>query len=308
MREQINGEVEVRHFRAFLAVAAERNFTRAANRLYMSQPALSRCVAQLEHLLGERLVHRMRQQVTLTPAGARLLPHARMVLESLQNAVRAALGESTRLRVGFTTDSSFAEIPLIVRAFENSHPGIGVDFVGLDRQFEGLVNGLCDLEFVRGSSCGPNISSTLLFQEPRMAALPCDHGLAGKAGIKMEDISEEQFVVAVGSMPSLDLAPLGLAAAKIIPVNSIDAWMIAIGVGRGIGITDRSVADLHKSSCVWFAELRDSPPASVWAAWPSNAHCADCDILVKIAQEITKETRNEESLRQRPWSDNGLGR
>jgi DNA-binding transcriptional LysR family regulator len=287
MREQISGDVEVRHFNAFLAVATELNFTRAANRLCMSQPALSRCVAQMERLLGERLVYRTRQQVSLTPAGERLLPHARMVLESLRNAVRAAHGEAARLRVGFTTDYSFAEIPVIVQAFENSYSNIDVDLICLDKQFNGLVSGLCDLEFVRGSRPGPNVGSTLLFQEPRVAALPCDHRLAGKAEIKMEDISEEPFVV-VGNMPSLDLAPLGLANASIISVDSIDAWMIAIGAGRGIGITDKSVADFHKHSRVWFAELQDGPLASVWAAWPINTHRTEIDILIRIALEVTK--------------------
>jgi DNA-binding transcriptional LysR family regulator len=288
MREQAIGDVEVRHFRAFLAVATELNFTRAANRLCMSQPALSRCVAQLERLLGERLVHRTRQRVSLTPAGTRLLPHARLVLDSLRNAVRSAHGEATRLRVGFTTDSSFAEIPVIVQEFENDNPGIGIDLICLDRQFKGLASGLCDLEFVRDSKLGPHTDSTLLFQEPRVAALPCDHWLAGKAEIKMENISEEPIIVVVGSMPPLDFASLGLADAGIVSVNSIDAWMIAIGAGRGIGIIDKSVSDFHKHPRVRFAELRDGPLSSVWAAWPSNAHRAEGDALIKIALEMTK--------------------
>jgi DNA-binding transcriptional LysR family regulator len=289
MHSQITGEIEIRHFRAFVAVATEMNFTRAAGRLCMSQPALSRTVAQFEHLLGERLVHRARRQVCLTPAGARLLPYARLVLESLQNAVRTATGEVARLRLGVTADSSFAEIPSIIHAFENSHSDIGVDLVCLDRQFKGLASGLCDLEFVRGARPGSHIHSTLLFQEPRMAALPCDHRLAGKAEIKIEDISDEPFVVMLGSMPSLDLAQLGLADAEIISVNSADVWMITIGAGRGIGIIDKSIAESRKHSRVWFAELHDSPPNSVWAARPSNAHRMECDTLIEIALEMTRD-------------------
>lgn len=289
MREHINGEVEARHFRAFLAVATEGSFTRAANQLFMSQPALSRCVAQLERLLGERLVHRMTQQVTLTPAGARLVPHARLVLESLQNAIHAALGDATRLRVGFTTDSSFAEMPAIIRAFEHSHPDTRVDLICLDRKLEGLEGGLCDLEFVRGSILGPDIVSSLLFREPRMVAIPCDHRLAGRAEVKIEDISDEPFVVVVGSARSLDMAPLGLEGAGIVSVNSRDSWLIAIGAGRGIGITDRSICELYRPSRVCFSELLDAPPASVWAAWSPNAGRAECDMLVGIALEMTRE-------------------
>jgi DNA-binding transcriptional LysR family regulator len=282
--------------RAFIAVATERNFTRAADRLCMSQPALSRAIAQLEHLLGERLVDRTHQTVTLTTAGGRLLPHARLVVASLQYAVSAARGEASRIRLGFTWDSSFAELPLIVQDFEQRNAGAAVDLVRLDKPFSGLTDGCCDLEFVRDFESREGIDSTLLFREPSVVALPVDHRLGGKSVIDVADLRDELSVVVIGNLPPVDRTALVSSNAEIISVANIDEWLIAIAARRGIGVIEKSIADFHGHPQVRITALRNGPLAALHVAWLRTAQRVDSDALIQIALKLTDRRRQFRSV------------
>jgi DNA-binding transcriptional LysR family regulator len=128
------------------AVAEERNFTRAAERLQLTQPALSRTIAALERLLRTTLVFRNRRTVQLTAAGSRFLPHAQRVLAVLTEAVDAVGGDVPPLRVGFTWGSAEYTAP-IVRAFDQAHPGVRVDIRRYDDTLAGLADGRTHVGF-----------------------------------------------------------------------------------------------------------------------------------------------------------------
>lgn len=289
--QQALWSVEIRHMRAFIAVAAEQNFTRAAEQLCMSQPALSRTIAQMEHLLGERLVHRSHQTVTLTSAGTRLLPHARSVVESLRHAVSAARGEVPQLRVGFTWDSCFEEIPLIVQAYEQAGPWAEIELTGLDEPFSGLRDGRCDLEFIRDFEQPDAMRGSLLFREPRVVALPADHVLAGKPEIDAEDIRYETSVVAIGDHPRVDLSAFVPGNVDVVKVQNIDEWLIAIAAGRGIALVGKSVADFHRHPQIHIATLRNSPSTSLHVAWLNAGRSEESDLLVRLALKLTRPRR-----------------
>ncbi len=123
-------DVEIRHLRSFVAVAEERNFTRAAERLHLAQPALSVQIRQLEERMGVRLVERTTRRVALTPAGEALLERARALLDGVASAVQqvqdTAAGRTGRLRVGLGATASLDLAPVALRAFAAAVPNADI--------------------------------------------------------------------------------------------------------------------------------------------------------------------------------------
>jgi len=147
--------VEIRQLEAFVAVAEELHFTRAAERLFIAQQALSSQIRQLERRVGVTLFERSTRRVALSEAGERLLPHARSILEALDTATAeleaARRAERVTLRVGM---SGTAMVPLVgdtVRRFGERHPEVRLVLsnAGLSQPVAGLREGTVDVAFVR---------------------------------------------------------------------------------------------------------------------------------------------------------------
>src|SRR4029453_16109390 len=119
---------ELRHLRYFVAVAEERNFSRAARRLRMTQPPLSHAIRQLEPELGTKLFRRSSREVKLTEAGAALLEGAKRTLAEAEGAVaaarRAGAGELGSLRIGFSWSARFETLPKLGQAFRSQRPDV----------------------------------------------------------------------------------------------------------------------------------------------------------------------------------------
>src|ERR1700722_10777547 len=148
-------DVHGRDLRYFVAVAEELHFTRAAERLYLSQPALSKQIRMLERQLGAELFERDRQGVALTPVGAALLPHARRVLEDWDQAWQAAEQAKSEQRatllVGMSTSPARSGmLPAIRSRFTAMHPGASVTLreIGWEDPTAGLASELTDVPFV----------------------------------------------------------------------------------------------------------------------------------------------------------------
>jgi DNA-binding transcriptional LysR family regulator len=128
--------IEFRHLRSFLAVADELHFGRAAQRLHITQPPLTRQVQQLEEALGDvQLFDRGRRRIALTEAGETFVVESRRLLEQLAHAMertqRVARGESGRLRVGFISTADYSVLPALLRTFTRRFPDVDVDLLEL---------------------------------------------------------------------------------------------------------------------------------------------------------------------------------
>ncbi len=128
--------IEIRHIRSFLTVAEELHFGRAAERLHITQPPLTRQIQQLEEQLGDvQLFDRSRRRVALTDAGEAFVVESRRLLEQLAHAVertrRVARGEAGRLRVGFISTVDYSVLPAVLKAFASRFPGVDVDLLEL---------------------------------------------------------------------------------------------------------------------------------------------------------------------------------
>src|SRR5690554_6734913 len=170
--------MELRQLRYFLAVAEELHFTRAAERLGISQPPLSQQIIGLEHELGVTLFLRDKRNVALTAAGEELVRHARRILNTTAQAgleVQAvAKGERGLLKIGAVFSSLYGLVPEAVSAFHAKWPDVQISLheITVRQQIDALVDGSIDIGILRGPFSHPLISVFTLFEERQVVALP----------------------------------------------------------------------------------------------------------------------------------------
>lgn len=192
--------MEPRLLRAFVAVAEELHFRRAAERLHLAQPALSQQVKQLEKEVGALLLRRTTRHVELTDAGRVLLDEARELLHrdsvAIERARRAAEGKVGRLSVGFVESAAFELLPHLLRRFADQAPDVALNLQELSTEPQlsalrdevnvGIVREIHDAEGLRVQ---PLLSETL------MAALPAGHELAARESLALRELADEPFVL-----------------------------------------------------------------------------------------------------------------
>lgn len=193
--------MELRHLRAFVAVAEEKHFGRAADRLHMAQPPLSQQIRRLEQELGVELLHRTTRRVELSPAGAVLLDRARGILAEVEAATadtqRAARGEVGKLAVGFTGSATYALLPALANALRTQLPGVELDLRGellTPAQVSGLHAGTLDLGLLRPPVRDRELAVEVVVREPLIAVVPQSHPLAERSHIPVEELAHEPFV------------------------------------------------------------------------------------------------------------------
>lgn len=169
---------ELSQVRCFVAVAEELHFSRAAERLNMTQPPLSRQIQLLEHHIGTRLLDRSSRAVRLTAAGKAFFPEAarilRMADEAAVTARRVAKGEQGALAIGFTAAFGYGLLPDLVRRLRERAPGISLTLKELvtTSQIEGLDSGQLDIGLMRPHARHGELETVLLATEPLMLAIP----------------------------------------------------------------------------------------------------------------------------------------
>lgn len=192
---------ELRHLKGFIAVAEELNFHRAAERLNVAQPALSRTIKQLEDFLGLRLLVRSSRRVSLTEEGRTFLEGAyqaiRLLEEAGRNARRSLEGEVGRLRIGYTDFAITGCLPQILEAFRNNHPGVQLELVhGFTyRQIEQLHEHQLDCAFVTGPVGDHDLSSIPVQLDRLVAIVSNRHPLSRLDSVCLEALRDEPFVM-----------------------------------------------------------------------------------------------------------------
>lgn len=201
--------MELRHLRYFLAVADERQFTRAAARLHIQQPPLSQQIQALESEIGFALFTRVARGVELTSAGASFADDARAVLQALDQAVTKgkgiADGQIGSVRIALTSSSAFHPLaPAAIRAFREACPDIAIDLneINAAEIIERMVSGRVDAAILRKPSDTPEeLRFDLLLEESMVLVLPLGHRLLhgrGKSGrlrpVALDALADEAFI------------------------------------------------------------------------------------------------------------------
>ena len=293
--------MEIRLLEAFVAVAEELHFGRAAARLRLAQSPLSQTIRRLERELGVSLFDRSTRRVALTPAGQALLPHAHRVFEELERgrqATRAVSGVVYgTVGIGFSGALNHRTLPPLTRALRSRYPDVVLNLVGRVLTRDGVAQverGALDLAFVAlPLDPAPALRTRLVAREPLGVVLPVDHRLAAVAAVDLADLADEGFVTTPAALGS-GLQETALRAcldAGFRPrvVQEItDPFMILTLVAAGVGVALMSaeVAPIMPSGSV-FVPLRGAPAYLDHAiAWSADNPSAVLPVVLAVAEEV----------------------
>lgn len=266
--------VEIRHLRAFLAIAEERNLTRAAARLHLTQPALSRTLAQMERELGVRLVDRSTHHVELTQAGVAFEQRAFDAVRAFETALAGAVGTAVPLRLGHNWSAGI-HLAAILRTWAAMSRPCELVVIRSDDRSSGLTSGKVDAALTRGPIDASRFRSVVIDREPRMAVLPRRHRLARQRRLTLEQLGGEPLVATTVGVTTPALWPEGNRPSVAAEVATVDDWLVEIAAGTGFGVTVESTAELHRHPDVRYIPLDGVAPVSLLLAWPRRgAHPA----------------------------------
>ena len=193
--------MDLRSLRYFVAVAEELHFSRAAERLHISQPPLSRQIQKLEQVLGSKLLKRTQRRVELTPAGALFYRHAVAILAAVQEAAgevrRSERGEVGRLVVGFFIGTTYRLLPEILRMFRSQAPNVELVLqeMTIAEVPDALAAGTIDVGFLRPPVSDPILDAQVLLREPFVLAVPAGSRFARQREVELVGLSQEPFVM-----------------------------------------------------------------------------------------------------------------
>ena len=285
-------DVELRHLRCLVAIADAGSFTDAALALRVSQPAVSRTLAALEHALGVRLLRRTNREVVLTAAGERTVARARRVLAEVEDLTREARSGHVRLRVGHAWAAVGAHTVEFQRRWAARHPDVVLHLVRTNTATGGLAEGACDVAVVRGPAnrVDRRFDGTVVGLESRYGAVAADDLLARRRQLRLADLAER--VVAVD--PRTGTTTLDLWQADGRPATEetrdVDDWLSVIATGRCAGVTAESTLTQYRRQGVVFRRLRDAPPVPVrliwWRAEPHPATSAVVGLLAELYRRL----------------------
>jgi DNA-binding transcriptional LysR family regulator len=295
--------MELRHLRYFLAVADTLNFSRAAERLRVAQPALSRQIQALEDELGIKLFERSTTKVDLTEAGRFLRHHGVKLLEQLDDAVngakRVANGEKESLKIGTGWNSSQLLIADAARELHEVSPLLAIDFVEMPshRHLQALRSRQLDLGFVSGNMLTPrkDIDYRLIYRCGLKAILPKAHPLAGNKKVRLRDLKQERWIaIDEKERPGFKvLMAQILRPAQFAPkfgrsAQSFPGMLAFVGTGEGIALLPEVFLPPEPDG-LRYVET-DCAPYEMYAVWlkgRANAHVTGyLDILRRKISEV----------------------
>lgn len=279
--------VQVGQLRAFVAVVDEGTFTDAAIGLGTSQASVSRSVAALERELGARLLQRTSRGVLPTVAGARMIGHARRVLDEVDAVRRAVTDSGGELRVGYAWSALGRHTITLQRRWAAEHPDSPVVFVQVNTATAGLVEGTAEIAVTRRPLDDRRFETALVGVEPRYAALATDDPLARRRSVALRDFAGR--TVGIDSRTGTtteDLWPAEAAPAATRETHGVDEWLTLIAAGQAIGLTSEATARQHPRPGISFRPVRDAQPVPVWLAWWRDNKPAAAGALVQLASEL----------------------
>jgi len=294
--------VETRELTYFVAVAEELHFGRAARRLGMAQPPLSRAIKQLERRLGVTLLERDSRAVALTSAGEVLLREATTALAAVTAAVRRtqrAGRPDPRLVLAIKPGGDAGLLRHILAAYESTPGAIPVELVcSFGQRAEMLRDGRADVGMLYGPRedlSGLCIEELLV--EDQVAVLPADHRLARREAVSMADLRDE-------TLPRYRHLPAD--GARGPEINEAGQLMQLIALGQAVAVLPESVQDQlrHELVCV---PVIDAPATTLLLAWPETARSSALATFVRAATETAVLHRAKRGKSGQAQSRNYVG-
>jgi DNA-binding transcriptional LysR family regulator len=274
--------VETRELAYFIAVAEELHFSRAAERLGMSQPPLSRAIKQLEHRLGVVLLERGNRKVVLTEAGEVFLHEGRKALDAVAASARRAQRAgrpARRLVLVMKPNSDGGLLAGVLAAYASDPDAIAVDVLvcGLGEQATVLRDGRADAALLHSPYDDlSGFDTEELLVERQVAVVPRGHRLAGRASVCLADLDGEPLPRWPGTPADGATGPL---------VRDTGQLMQLIALNQTIAVLPESVRGNLRGDLVCVPVL-DAPPTTVLIAWPERSRSRALAAFVRVATEV----------------------
>lgn len=266
---------QLNQLRCFVAVAEELHFGRAADRLHMTQPPLSRQIQVLERILGVKLLHRTSRAVTLTHAGTAFLLEARRVLRLAEtaavNARRIAQGDAGRVAIGFTAASGYSILPKLIQLARAELPNVDLTLREMvtQEQVEALIDGRIDIGLLRPPVNRLEFDTARLTNESLLAALPEGDPRLAKDMLDLADFDGAPFIMYAteGAQYFHDILVSLFRSAGAAPVfvqhmSQIHSILALVHAGLGAALVPEAAVGLHFDA-VHFRPVRTDPPKPV---------------------------------------------
>lgn len=300
--------MEMQQLQVFLAVAEELHFGRAAEKLHLAQPPVSRTVRQLEHDLGVDLFIRSTRSVRLTAAGAALVPQAREILAAVQRARNTAIaadrGDAGMVTLAFSGASTHILVGMLARELGKEHPGIEV---GLNSQAFALpalalvLRGEVDVSIGRWDFMPAGVQYRTIVKEHLVLAVPASHKLASQEAIHISELAGEPFVALPADEGSvlgdrLRRLSLGSGFDPDIVQRAPDSWtaMSLVGAEVGCSLTVSSVSENLTNPHVKFLRVLDvTLPIYLRMAWREDSGNPALRAVLSVAERVWPHPTDE---------------
>lgn len=297
--------MELRHLRYFVAVAEEKSFRRAAERLGIKQPPLSMQIRQLERELGTPLFRRLTRGVELTEAGALLLEEARRIPQQVEQAKASvqsrARGETGRICVGFAGATYFEPlVPRLIQAYRKLYPDVVLSPEQSNTPYlvKALLDASLDVAFVRPPLAdGDRIAVHPLVEEPMRIVLSSQHQQAGKRSISLASLAPEPLILfprAIG--PGLyDSIIASCQRAGFSPILGQEAPQIAsivhlVAAGFGVSVVPQSIEQIRADGVVYVSIEGEAPCAPIGLAFRKDNRSATVRNFVALARQHARSS------------------
>lgn len=278
--------MKLRQLELFVAVAEERHFTRASEKLGIAQPPLSQQIKKLEQEFDAPLFHRGTRSVTLSDAGKVLLPYAKTAIKAALDASiavrRAARGKQGNIHIGFTPAASFNPlVPGVINSFRESHPHVEITLVERATTFlyASVQSQDVDVAFIRPTESQRKELSTIpVSDEALWAALPIRHPLSARKRIRLRELAEDPFVLfprrngnhLYDSIISA-CRTAGFSPNIVQEAPQMTSTVNLVAAGIGAALVPESMCQLHSKGVVYAALADKTPPSRLWAAYRNSS-------------------------------------
>lgn len=288
--------LDIRHLRYFVAVATERNFTRAAEMLGISQPPLSRQIRELEQELGVELFIRDSRPVRLTEAGRLLLGHAQDSIDSLtrlrESMRRLVEQERRRFAIGFVGSTIYGPVPSLIRSFRARSPELDIDLIEMNTitQIDALKDGRIDAGIGRLHFHDEAIDRLVVESEPLVVALAIDHPLAERVDrISLHALKHDTIILYPNSpRPSYAdqilvlLRGHAVRPAALCEVRELQTALGLVAACSGVSIVPRAVQRLRRDDVVYRPLAEADALSPIILSW----RAADTSGAVTLLRDI----------------------
>ena len=292
--------MELRHLRYFVAVAEELSFRKAAAKLHVSGPALSKQIKNLEEETGVRLFDRNTVSVSLTSAGEVFLNDVRELLTQADLAVlraaEAQAGNLGTLRIGSVGVIATDFLPGTLKRFRDEYPGVEIEFVEMlpPEQLEALVRGTIDIGFAYGQDAlnQPGLRSLCVVRSTFGVAVSAQHPWAGRKSVGLEEI-KKSTIYCIGKEPKSihreDVcrfcAEEGFVPAKMRPVVGFDSLLNLVAADQGITLLPVILDLSAQGICILPLVAKASCDFRMWAVWRKDSPSRTVNYFVRLLEE-----------------------